>query len=88
MVTKVSPAGMLLMMLAGWINRRQQDVIACLKEENKTSREKLGTKRIPFGTLYPSMRAEHDLGTHGHEWFCSKAIDPFPWRSHGRLTGT
>jgi len=26
-VTKVKPMGMLLMMLAGWINRDQQDVI-------------------------------------------------------------
>ena len=38
--------GMLLMMLAGWINRHQQDVITYLKEENKILREKLGTKRI------------------------------------------
>ena len=32
---KVKPMGMLLMMLAGWINRHQQDVITYLKEENK-----------------------------------------------------
>ena len=31
--------GMLLMMLAGWINRHQQDVIEYLKEENKILRE-------------------------------------------------
>jgi len=43
---KVKPMGMLLMMLAGWINRHQQDVITYLKEENKILREKLGTKRI------------------------------------------
>src|SRR5512146_2729239 len=43
---KVKPMGMLLMMLAGWINRHQQDVITYLKEENKVLREKLGTKRI------------------------------------------
>jgi hypothetical protein len=35
--------GMLLMMLAGWIDRHQQDVIVYLKEENKILREKLGT---------------------------------------------
>lgn len=43
---KVKPMGMLLMMLAGWVNRHQQDVIAYLKEENKVLREKLGTRRI------------------------------------------
>jgi len=43
---KVKPMDMLLMMLAGWINRHQQDVITYLKEENKVLREKLGTKRI------------------------------------------
>ncbi len=43
---KAKPMGMLLMMLAGWINRHQQDVITYLKEENKVLREKLGTKRI------------------------------------------
>ena len=43
---KVKPMGMLLVMLAGWMNRHQQDVIEYLKEENKILREKLGTKRI------------------------------------------
>lgn len=43
---KVKPMGMLSMMLAGWVNRHQQDVIAYLKEENKVLREKLGTRRI------------------------------------------
>ena len=37
---------MLLVMLAGWINRHQQDMIEYLKEENKVLREKLGTKRL------------------------------------------
>jgi len=43
---KAKPMGMLLVMLAGWVNRHQQDVIEYLKEENKILREKLGTKRI------------------------------------------
>ena len=38
--------GMLLMMLVGWVNQHQEDVIEYLKEENKILREKLGTKRI------------------------------------------
>jgi hypothetical protein len=37
---------MLLMMLAGWINRQQQDAIEYLKEENKILREKFGKRRI------------------------------------------
>ena len=40
------PMSMLLMMLAGWINRRQQEAIEYLKEENKILREKLGSKRV------------------------------------------
>ncbi len=36
--------GLLLTMLAGWINRHQQDMIVYLKEENKILREILGTK--------------------------------------------
>ena len=43
---KARPMDMLLVMLAGWMNRHQQDVIEYLKEENKILREKLGTKRI------------------------------------------
>jgi len=43
---KVKPVGMLLMMLAGWIDRHQQDVIVYLKEENKILRERPGTERI------------------------------------------
>ncbi len=41
---KANPMGMLWMMLAGPINRHQQDVITYLKEENKILREKLGTR--------------------------------------------
>lgn len=37
---------MLLVMLAGWVNRHQQDMIDYLKEENKILREKLGKKRL------------------------------------------
>jgi hypothetical protein len=43
---KVKPIEMLLVMLAGWLNRHQQDVIEYLKEKNKILREKLGKKRI------------------------------------------
>lgn len=37
---------LMLVLLAGWMNRQQQDVIEYLKEENRILREKLGGKRI------------------------------------------
>ena len=37
---------MLLVMLAGWINRHQQDMLEYLKAENKILREKIGKKRL------------------------------------------
>ena len=40
------PMSIVLMMLAGWVNRRQEEAIAYLKEENKILREKLGPNRI------------------------------------------
>src|ERR1043165_9156579 len=36
----------LLVALAGWMNRQQQEVIEYLKEENRVLREKLGPGRI------------------------------------------
>jgi hypothetical protein len=38
----------LLVMFAGWVNRRQQDVIAYLQEENSVLREQLGGCRLRF----------------------------------------
>jgi hypothetical protein len=38
----------LLVAMAGWINRWQQDVIAYLMEENRVQRELLGSKRPRF----------------------------------------
>jgi len=55
MVMKVKPACVLLMMLARWISRHQQDVIEYLKEENKILREKLDTGRILLSTPQPLM---------------------------------
>ena len=44
------PWMMLVSVMAGWINRQQQDALAYLKEENKILRDKLleatGKKRI------------------------------------------
>jgi hypothetical protein len=41
----------LISILAGWINRGQQDVIEYLQEENRVLREQLGG-RAPIGGLH------------------------------------
>jgi hypothetical protein len=38
----------LLMTIAGWLSRKQQDAIKYLKEENRVLREQLGGRRIRF----------------------------------------
>ena len=38
----------LVVALAGWLNRQQQDVIEYLREENRVLREHLKGKRIRF----------------------------------------
>ena len=47
---QTKPYTMLLMMLAGWINRQQQEALEYLTEENKILRDELpkatGKKRI------------------------------------------
>ena len=42
----MQPWQLLLLILAGWINRKQQNVIDYLKTENEVLKEKLGKKRI------------------------------------------
>jgi transposase InsO family protein len=46
MKTVLQPWQLLLLVLAGWVNRQQQDVIEYLMTENRVLREKLGKKRI------------------------------------------
>ncbi len=46
MKAQFQPWQLLLLILAGWINRRQQDVIEYLLTENRVLREKLGKNRI------------------------------------------
>jgi hypothetical protein len=38
----------LLVALAGWVNRRQLEVIAYLREENRVLKEHLGGRRLSF----------------------------------------
>jgi transposase InsO family protein len=42
------PLRFLLFMIAGWVNRKQLDVVAYLQEENRVLREQLGGKRLRF----------------------------------------
>jgi len=42
----LQPWQLFLVILAGWVNRRQQDAIEYLLTENRVLREKLGKKRI------------------------------------------
>jgi transposase InsO family protein len=44
----MSPWHVVLVALAGWLNREQQKTIEYLKEENRVLREQLGAKRLPF----------------------------------------
>ena len=46
MNTSLQPRQLLHLVLAGWVNRRQQDAIAYLRAENRILREKPGKKRI------------------------------------------
>jgi hypothetical protein len=46
MKSHFQPWQLLLLILAGWINRRQQDAIEYIRTENHILREKLGKKRI------------------------------------------
>jgi putative transposase len=42
------PLQFLILTVAGWVNRNQQDVIDYLREENRVLREHLGDRRIRF----------------------------------------
>src|SRR5512136_887551 len=46
MKPQFQPWHLLLLILAGWINSRQQDAVEYLLAENRVLREKLGKKRI------------------------------------------
>ena len=46
MKPQFQPWHLLLLILAGWINSRQQDAVEYLLTENRVLKEKLGKKRI------------------------------------------
>ncbi len=48
MSTSFAPLHILVLMFAGWVNRRQLDVIEYLQEENRVLKERLGGRRLCF----------------------------------------
>jgi putative transposase len=46
--TASNPIQFLVIVLAGWMNQRQQYVIEYLREENRVLREQLGNRRLRF----------------------------------------
>jgi hypothetical protein len=46
MLLTLNPFRLLLISLAGWLNRQQQDVIDDLQEENRVLREQLDDRRL------------------------------------------
>jgi putative transposase len=46
MKSVLHPWQLFLLILAGWINHREQEIIEYLRTENRVLREKLGKKRI------------------------------------------
>jgi hypothetical protein len=46
MKSVLQPWHLLLFIIAGWVNRHQQDAIEYLRTENQVLKEKLGKKRI------------------------------------------
>src|ERR1044071_8628217 len=44
----VAPLQFLLLVFAGWVNRRQVEVVEYLQEENRVLREQLGGRRLRF----------------------------------------
>ena len=44
----LNPFQFVVIVLAGWMNQRQQNVIEYLREENRVLREQLGDRRLRF----------------------------------------
>jgi len=87
----LQPWQLFLVILAGWMNRQQQEMIDYLRTENQVLKEKLGKKRIllddgqrrrlaVIGKVLGRKRLE-EVGTHSTpeaEW---KALDSLPTAS-------
>ncbi len=67
----IQPLQLLLMIFAGWLNRRQIDLIAYLEEENRILKERVGGQRINSRRLRPTLRSTprvHAIA-HGVRWY-------------------
>ena len=73
MKTQFQPWQFLLLILAGWINRRQQDAVEYLITENRILRQKLGKKRILLGDDQRRQLAAIAIRDR-----CAKKPDPGP----------
>jgi hypothetical protein len=43
-----APLQFLLLVFAGWVNRREREILEFLQEENRVLREQLGGRRLRF----------------------------------------
>ena len=61
------PLQFLMLTVAGWVNRHQQEVIDYLQEENRVLREQLGGKRLRFTDVQRRRlaRRAHQIGRYG-----------------------
>lgn len=51
------PLQFLILIVAGWVSRQQQELIEYLQEENRVLHEQLGAKRIQFSDAQRRRRA-------------------------------
>ena len=52
----------LVLTVAGWMNRRQEDLIDHLREENRTLREHMGPRPLPSASDSPYAARNSDDG--------------------------
>src|SRR5262249_34567153 len=64
----LQPWQLLFVILAGWVNRQQQQVIEYLRTENQVLREKLGKRRTPKLRRKESPRELLDRSAHQTRW--------------------
>ena len=64
MTNTISPLHLLVVGLAGWLNREQQRVLEYLKEENRVLRQQLGKKRL---RLTDKLAQCHVRSSRGHD---------------------
>ena len=100
MTTDLSPLRLLLVTLAGWVNRRQQEVIDYLVEENRVLRQQLGGRRVRLNddqrrrlagegptTRSPAAEAGGDHRDAGHDSAMAPPVDRAEVDVHGAAAG-